>query len=421
MNWTQLDKPLKAESLREIELSLYGKLRAHRISDSFIDRCGEDALQRGIVEYLRVVKEGVSVRNPDAFIVDVAFKRAVDELRREARLQSAVAESAIDDRAEPPDTEEMAIADVLVHELRQAIDALSPEEQQVLSLYFFEQRSAEAGAQLLHLSERSFRRRLKDAIAALSERLGVEIPDPGSGLAIEIGLVAWVSLRGARVAIRQGPLEHLASMVSWLWERLGELVTRTTASGASERAGPLASGPAGKVVGGCAGTLAICALTGVVGPGVGGVDVLGNHNPTSVHHRQPPPKTHSRAPVASKRQAPSSTEPVRRSTITAPPSTAPSNPGASSQNASTNEASSGAQSKPAASGKKSKEKKEREASEVVATQEVTGAVPESPEPEAAAPEESSPGSSSSAAGGSGASGATPDEAASRGLAGGTGL
>jgi RNA polymerase sigma factor (sigma-70 family) len=281
----ELERPLQAEALREIERSLYSKLKAHRLPDSFIERCGEEVVQIGLAEYLRAVEEGVAVDNRDAFVVRAAFCRAIDELRREARhADNAAIESILEGgRLAAPTTEELAIERLAAEELHKAIEALPAEERQALSLHYFEELSDERSAEILYCSERTFRRRLAKALSDLGRRLGVPAPEPGSDLAIEIGLASWVSLRGARVAISNGPLERVVGAIDgardgaiWLIERLRDLATRPTVSGASERLGEIVGGPAGKIAGGCAGAAVVCVLGGVVGPGVE-VNLFGGH------------------------------------------------------------------------------------------------------------------------------------------------
>lgn len=328
MRQTELEPPLQAEALGEIERSLYGKLKAHRLSDSFIERCGEEAVQAGLVEYLRALEEGVEVDNRDAFVVRAAFCRAIDELRREARLSDSAAVEAVleSPRFAAPATEEIAIEHLAAEELHEAIETLSAEKRQALSLHYFEQLSDGQSAKVLYCSERTFRRRLAKALGDLSRRLGVPAPEPGSNLAIEVGLVAWVSLRGGRVALSHGPFEQVAGIIdgvrdgaSWPIERFRDLATRLTASGASERIGAVAGGPAGKVAGGCLGAAALCVLGGVVGPGLvgGGPGHAGNHDrprPVRVAAKAPPGQiaTPSKpAPVAAAAVPPSPTVAAR--------------------------------------------------------------------------------------------------------------
>ena len=278
MSDVDVEQPLKPNALREIEESLRGKLRDHSLSEAFIQRCGEEAVQRAFFEYLRARKNGAVIRNRDAFIVDVAFKRAMDELRREVRFAGgATVETILEDRsvATPP-AEDFAIEQIAVAELRDAIGELSPEDRQLLSLHYFDELSAKRSAELLYLSERTYLRRLRKATGRLSRRLGVPTPEPGSDLAIEIGLIAWVSLRGAKVALAHGPIESVAAVLHDLAARLG-------VSGSAEKLGSLSGTPAGRIIGGCAGAAAVCVLGGTVGPGIGekAAGLLGGYDPIS--------------------------------------------------------------------------------------------------------------------------------------------
>lgn len=322
MGSTELDPRLEAEALREIERSLFGKLRAHRLSEAFIERYGEDALQKGLVEYLRAIKDGATIENRDAFVVQAAFCRAIDELRREARRSDGATVEAIIDsgRFAVPPAEDLVVAQIETEELRKAIATLSTEERQVLNLYYFERRTVEGSAQILHCSERTFRRRMKKTLRTLGRRLGGPAPEPGSELAIEIGLAAWVSLRGARAVPTDGLLEQLVSIPDSIREgaasligRTRDFVTRFFSSDAGEKTVALASGPVGKAGGVCTGAVALCLLSGTVGPGVGIIDVIS-------HHRQPP-----KSQVTVPQSAPSATpaDPVEPQASIPAPSASP--------------------------------------------------------------------------------------------------
>jgi hypothetical protein len=55
--------------------------------------------------------------------------------------------------------------------------------------------------------------------------------------------------------------------------RARDLAARFLASDASEKVTVLAGGPAARAGGACAGAVALCLVTGAVGPGVGGLDI----------------------------------------------------------------------------------------------------------------------------------------------------
>jgi len=295
MSTREIERPLEADALHEIERAVRGKLRAFDLSDSFIERCLEDSIQRGLVEYLRKLNDGEVIENRNGFVVRAAFLRAIDELRREARqADGAVVDVLIDSgsAAEPP-SEELAIEYLQAKELREAVRHLSPEEQQVLSLHYFEEMTAEASAEVLFCSERTYRRRLKQALRKLGRMLDAPVPEPGSQLAIEIGVVTWVGLRGAKVAISQSPLEHLV--------RLAEgIVGRTGGNENAERVITIAgSGPA-KVLGGCAATVAACVLAvgGAKLAGVGGgADQRDRGDRGPVERAQPAPRVVTAPPI----------------------------------------------------------------------------------------------------------------------------
>lgn len=279
MSQTELEQPPLLEGeLREIERALRGRLNAHRLSEQFIDRCMEEAVQRGLLEYLNARERGVAIGSRNAFVVNAAFCRAIDDLRREERHADGAALDALldSDRLTEPATEEIAIDRVAAEQLREAIDSLSAEDRQALSLHYFERLTARKAAATLYCSERTYKRRLARALARLSRRLGIAAPEPGSDLAIELGVVAWVSIGGGRVAVSHGMPRFVSGLVdgaregaSWLGDRIRDTAGSLGASGAGEKLGALAGGPAAKVAGGCAGAAALCVAGVVAGPDIG--------------------------------------------------------------------------------------------------------------------------------------------------------
>jgi RNA polymerase sigma factor (sigma-70 family) len=295
-------RDLDGEALADIERSLHGRLRAHHVSDSFFDRHGEDAVQKGVVEYLRARARGVEVREPRAFVLQAAFRRAIDELRREARRADGAALDRMLEtgRQAAAAAEEEALADIEARRLQEAIDSLPPEERQVLALHYFEEVGQRRAAELLYMSERTFRRRLRRTLAHLARLLDAPAPEAGAHHGLEIGLAAWASLGGGRVVLSSGAADHLAAAFESLRALPGRVIdrlrgpgTRLAASEAPERIGAVAGGPAGKVLGGCAGAAVVCVLSGVVGPGLD----LGGAGPHTArtdqgHHAASQPISH---------------------------------------------------------------------------------------------------------------------------------
>jgi RNA polymerase sigma-70 factor (ECF subfamily) len=273
----QATRPLDGKALAEIERSLHGRLRAHHVSDSFFDRHGEDAVQRGVVEYLRARADGVEVREPRAFVLQAAFRRAIDELRREARrADGASLDQMLESgRQAAAPAEDEAITNIEARRLQKAIDSLPADERRVLALHYFEDLGQQHAAELLYMSERTFRRRLKRTLAHLARLLDAPAPGPGSHRGLEIGLAAWAGLDGGGLVTSSGGVDNLAAALESrralpgrILDRLRVPGTRLAASEVPERVGAIAGGPAGKVLGGCAGAAVVCVLSGVVGPGL---------------------------------------------------------------------------------------------------------------------------------------------------------
>ncbi|MGN6215959.1 MAG: sigma-70 family RNA polymerase sigma factor [Solirubrobacterales bacterium] len=381
MEVRQVDRALRPGALEEIERSLRAKLKAHNLSAPFIERSLEDAMQKGLVEYLRVLDRGEVVENPAGFIVQASFCRAIDELRQEARHADGVVIDALIESGgvAEPSTDEVAIDYLRVRELREAVSHLPPEEQQVLRLHYFDEKSAGASAKALFCSETTYRRRLDNAKKKLGELLGAPAPEPGSQLAIEIGVVLWVSLRGANVALTRGPIEQIIGIAhsaqdaaAWAAGRARELAARFGGGGGGEKLTAIASSGPGRVVGTC---VAACVLA-VGGAELTGVGQGGDHHPAQTrraHH-------HNEA-----KRSPRPEQVVVASPIPAPeaaPAQTRSKPRASQSQTSTSSTS-------------RTEHREQEATEVVRSQQLEGAVvEEAPAPEPA-PETSTSSSSGS--------------------------
>jgi RNA polymerase sigma-70 factor, ECF subfamily len=366
MSTRELDL-LEVDALREVERAFRGRLRAYGLSVAFIDRTVEDAAQRGWEEYLRARAAGDVIESPSGFAVRAGFFRAVDELRREARrADGAVLEAIIDRRAATaaePSTDELAIDYVEAEELREAVGRLSAEEQQVLTLHYFEELSVEDSAAALFCSERTYRRRLKGALRKLGRILGAPVPEPGSELAIEIGVLTWAAFRGAKVALSHGAVDQLIGLAQeiqhrlvWLVDRARDLVGRTGSGGGSERIVALASSGPGKAVGTC---LAACLLA------VGGAELAGvgrSDDPAR------PPERPARNRAAAHRPAPREPKFVTATPVPQPSPSTESSPPASRS------------STKARTGQTSAEGTKKEATETVRSQSIESAASSEGEP-----------------------------------------
>src|SRR5205823_917563 len=77
-------KGLGLKTLRGAELALRHKLR-RRFSADFIRRHADDLIAQAAKEYAAALDNGATIRNPGGFLVDVAYKRALDALEKETR------------------------------------------------------------------------------------------------------------------------------------------------------------------------------------------------------------------------------------------------------------------------------------------------------------------------------------------------
>jgi RNA polymerase sigma factor (sigma-70 family) len=288
------DTTLDAGALAAVRAALRRKLLCCNLSEAWIERGSEDLIGQSLAEYARAQSRGDQIANPGGWLVHTAYRRAIDQLRREGHeVYGDGAEVILELTADASaSTETEAIGRVQSEEIHSAVATLSSAQRQALSLYFFEELSTRAAADALKVSEPTFRRRRDSALRALRERLGIPEPTSGDALAIEIGLAAWLSL-----AIGDSPasvgthvsaaLDGLGRGASALLGRGRELAVRLLSSGGGEGIGGVAGGTAGRAAGVCATALVACAASGVIGPGVGGIDLVGGwgHSGATIQQR----------------------------------------------------------------------------------------------------------------------------------------
>ena len=350
------EQALEAHVLRGAELALKHKLR-RKFSGDFMARHAKELIAQAAKEYVAARAAGKHIYNPGGFLVDTAYKRAIDALRKEERtpqMDELDAAASLPDPTATEPLEELEREEVR-SQLYEAIAHLDLEERRVIALVYFEQMSGRETAGPLGVSESTALRRLRSASAKLREwlpaieqgsfcteaapqlRALAEGRAEGLGctqaklhlqncascretmarreaFGFEVGLVAWLSVTASQPS--PGRLgEQLAAVLDGArhvfaagLDRARDLSARLLGSGGAESASAVASGPMGKAAGACAATLAACALTGVIGPGVGGIDLgSGGH--------AAPPKANK---VAASKPPATAPAPVARTPIAAP-------------------------------------------------------------------------------------------------------
>ncbi len=350
------ERGLEPHVLRGAELALKHKLR-RKFGGEFTARHAEDLIAQAGREYATAEAGGEEILNPGGFLVDVAYKRAIDELRHEKRtpeLDDLDAAATLPDAAAAEPLEEVEHEEVR-SQIYEAIAHLDEQERQVMALVYFEEMSGRETAGPLGVSETTALRRLRSGAAKLREWLpaieqgsfcteaapqlramaegsaeGLEATKAKLHLhncarcretmarreafGFEVGLVAWLSLAASQPSPGQlgdrfaGLVDGARHLLAAALDRARELSARLAGSGGAEGAGAVASGPMGKAVGACAAAVAACAVTGVIGPGVGGIGLGGGDKP-------PPPK----APRVAARKAPRAARaPLERTPPAAP-------------------------------------------------------------------------------------------------------
>jgi RNA polymerase sigma factor (sigma-70 family) len=308
---------LKQSELEEARLGFVQFLRRKRFSPQFIESHGEDLFATAALEYSRKIAEGTYIESPVGWLITCAWRRTMSLLEAQGRrpqvLPTEKAEAIEDELGRDP--EQAALDEDRFRRVHEAVSQLPLEEQRLLELAYFEEMPVREAARQLDWHPSKAQRRHEAARERLLELLGVESLEE---LEVEVGLAAFVSLAEAGSTGPHLPagIEAVAEQISHGltsgWARSQEFARRVALGGGGEPSATaaLGSGP-GRAAGVCATAALACIASGVVGPGVGGVNLLGSGGDS-----RPVPLAHHLAATA--RQE--STPPVPRST---PPETVP--------------------------------------------------------------------------------------------------
>ena len=165
-----------------------------------------------------------------------------------------------------------------LRKVQEAVDQLTVEERRLLELAYFEGMAVREAARELHWHPSKAQRCHEAARKHLHQLLGVDSLDE---LEIIVGLAAYISL-AERVSAPHLPagVEAVAEAVSrgigHGWARAQDLARRLPFGGGAEPSATAAlGGSAGRAAGVCATAALACLASGVVGPGVGGVNLIG--------------------------------------------------------------------------------------------------------------------------------------------------
>lgn len=208
------ERGLEPHVLRGAELALKHKLR-RKFSADFTARHADDLIAKAAKEYAVAVARGERIENPGGFLVDVAYKRAIDALRKEGNdpeLDELEAASSLPDPSVADPSEELEHEEAR-SQIYEAISHLEGEERQVIALVYFEGMSGRESAGPLGVSETTALRRLRSASAKLREWLpAIEKGSFCAEAAPQLRALAAGTAEGLEVTQAKLHLENCASL-----------------------------------------------------------------------------------------------------------------------------------------------------------------------------------------------------------------
>jgi RNA polymerase sigma factor (sigma-70 family) len=313
MYGTALKTEPSASELEAARLGFNQMLRRKRFSGRFIETNAEDLLARARFEYTRALSQGAEIHSPAGWLINCAWRRTQNLLEAQgsepAFVSTEKAGAIVDEQS--PSPEEAAIEGDRARRIEAAMAELSHDQRMLIELSYFEGMSVREAGRFLRWHSSKAQRTHEAGLRALREALGVSDIDE---LAIEIGLAAWVSLaaeKGIGVRVPAGveaAADSLERGAGGLWARAHEAARRVLAGG-GEPSSAMAAGGAARTAGVCGVAAVACLAGGVVGPGVGGVGLVGvKHREARVIEQPSPLAEAPSAPVGETRAPEAETE-----------------------------------------------------------------------------------------------------------------
>jgi RNA polymerase sigma factor (sigma-70 family) len=285
-----LREDLGREELEAAQRGFERLLRRKRFSRAFLDRHAADLLAKARLEYSQHVAAGGEVRNPAGWIIHCAWRRTQNLLEQEGRAPQVVSiDNGVAFANSSATPEEEVLTSDRYRQLQAALEQLPREERKVIALTYFEGMSVREVGRTLKWDKCKADRRHRAALQRLKDLLGVTDID---ALQIEIGIVAWASI-GAGIGTRPRLPASIGTVFDGIAAAVGrgqELTRRLLTGGAAEPGMAPAISGAARTAGVCGAAAVACVATGLVGPGVSGVDVFTNqpHNKPAAERQASP-------------------------------------------------------------------------------------------------------------------------------------
>lgn len=271
---------LKQAELEEARLGFIQFLRRKNFSPQFIASHGDDLFATAALEYSRKAAEGEEIDSPAGWLITCAWRRTKSLLEAQGRSPQIVstdkAEAIEDEMGRSP--EDATLDEDRLRKVQEAVDQLTVEERRLLELAYFEGMAVREAARELHWHPSKAQRCHEAARKHLHQLLGVDSLDE---LEIIVGLAAYISLAERTPTLHlpagvEAVAETVSRGVGHGWARAQDLARRLPFGGGAEPSATAAlGGSAGRAAGVCATAALACLASGVVGPGVGGVNLIG--------------------------------------------------------------------------------------------------------------------------------------------------
>lgn len=319
-------KPTDRQDLTRAEMEMArrgfrGKLMRLRFSPQFILNHSDELLAIAHTEYVRALEKRVEIEDPVAWTIHCAWRRTQNLLEAESHRPPMVSSEKLPELVDPAAIapEDLVLEEDRMRKVREAVTKLSEEQRKVISLTFFEGLSVREAARQLEWSAGKVQHHRDTALRHLRRSLPVRT---SGELAIDVGMIAWLSLAGGGSGFQlpggfEGVLDRAGQGVSGLWAKAHEIARRLTLGGGSDAASVAATSGAGRAAGICATGVAIVCLagasSGLVGPGLGGSGAGGDHSASTAAKTRKASMIGAASPTAVE---PTSTTPVATSALT---------------------------------------------------------------------------------------------------------
>lgn len=263
---------ISERELGEAERGFERMLRVKGFGVRFIDAHAADLLGQAQKEYAQMLAQGGSAENPVGWLIVCAWRRTQNHLDKERRRPTMTSiEEAFhlpDDVTPSPEAE--AISNERVQRLQEAMAHLGEKDRRLLKLTYFEGYPIREAGRLLGWKKSSADRHHKEALERLRAILGSE----RDLLEVEVGVAAWIAVErfAGEEMVGLSLVEQAREMAALALDRATDLARRLSPFSDPSSAAAMSGGA--RAAGACGAAVVACVASGVVGPGVGSVDLL---------------------------------------------------------------------------------------------------------------------------------------------------